>query len=499
MAQLNFISKLDDLVNPIAIKEMRQAVKGRFITWSLIIFLLVQLAIIGIVLMMRIDFNEDFNIGRDVFYAMLTVLLLTCLFFVPAFVALRFSAETSDSNVDLFFITTLQPIRIIWGKLSSSLVLTLLFFSASMPFMTLTYLLRGLDLPSVFFLLIIDFLVVAASIQFGIFLASFPGKVIARTVRFLGGLFILIVVFPFVLRMSFGILSGGVGSVTGFWGFWWLVSFIVIVTGLLFVLSATIITPASANRAFGVRLYLISLWLVTAAISIFFYLGAKDDNIFRIWALFMVILFSVNLFVAICERQKWGPRVARKIPKSRILRIPAFLLFSGAAGGIAFSVIMTLATFMVLFIFSERFRFFALMRGVPGRFRFWAVAELILFLPLYAFCYSVTALFIKNVFFRRSSRATLPAIIALFLLVGCCIVPVIVGFFVRTRPWFEISPKWFIGNPLVVLWEEDIWIECFWLSSMWSVCVIIFILPWFISQIRSFKAAVQRQIPETDK
>ncbi len=499
MDKLSFMSRLDDLMNPIAIKEMRQAVKGRFITWSLIIFLLVQLAIIGIVLMMRVDFNEDFNIGRNVFSAMLAVLLITCLFFVPAFAALRFSAERSDSNVDLFFITTLRPIRIIWGKLSAALVLTLLFFSASMPFMTLTYLLRGLDLPSVFILLALDFLVVAAGIQFGIFLASFPGKVIARTVRFLGGLFILIVVFQLTLMMSFGILSGGVGSVTGSWGFWWLVSFIVMVTGLLFVLSATIITPASANRAFVVRLYLLFLWLATGTLSILFYWRTKNDDILHTWALFIVIISSVNLFVAICERQQWGPRVARKIPKSRILRIPAFLLFSGAAGGIAFSVVMILATFVVLFCFSEGFRLSITAGAGSRRFYFWGPGRLVLFLSLYAFCYSVTALFIKNVFFRSSSRPALAAIIALFLLAGGCVIPVIIGFFVRTTPWFEISAKWFIGNPLVVLWEKDVWIDCFWLSGIWSICIFAVMLPWFISHVRSFKSAGQKQILGADK
>jgi hypothetical protein len=499
MDKLSFMSRLDDLINPITIKEMRQAVKGRFITWSLIIFLVVQLAIIGIVLMMRVDFSEDFNIGRNIFSAMLAVLLLTCLFFVPAFVALRFSAERSDSNVDLFFITTLRPIRIIWGKLSAALVLTLLFFSASMPFMTLTYLLRGLDLPSVFILLALDFLVVAAGIQFGIFLASFPGKVIARTVRFLGGLFILIVVFQLTLVMSFGILSQGVGGVIGTWGFWWLVSFIVMITGLLFVLSATIITPASANKAFVVRLYLLFLWFAAGVLSILFYWRKKDDNILHTWALFIVIISSVNLFVAICERQKWGPRVARKIPKSRILRIPAFLLFSGAAGGIAFSVIMTLVTFVVLFCFSGNFRMFVLMRGSSSGVYLEELIKLILFLSLYAFCYSVTALFIKNVFFRRSSRAALAAIIALFLLAGGCVIPVIIGFFVRTTPWFEISAKWFIGNPLIVLWDEDIWVDCLWLSSIWSICIFVVMLPWFISQVRSFKAAGQKQIQQENK
>jgi len=160
---------------------------------------------------------------------------------------------------------------------------------------------------------------------------------------------------------------------------------------------------------------------------------------------------------------------------------------------------MTLATFVVLFSFSEDFRLLITAGAVSGYFHHWAFKRLVLFLSLYAFCYSMTALFIKNVFFRRSSRAALAAIIALFLLAGGCVIPVIIGFFVRTTPWFEISAKWFIGNPLIVLWEEDIWVDCLWLSSIWSVCVFVFMLPWFISQGSSFKAAGQEQILGVDK
>ena len=43
--------------------------------------------------------------------------------------------------------------------------ITVLIFSACMPFMVFTYWLRGIDLPSIFVLLVFCFLVVAATVQ----------------------------------------------------------------------------------------------------------------------------------------------------------------------------------------------------------------------------------------------------------------------------------------------------------------------------------------------
>ena len=199
---------------------MRQAVKGKFIASVLMIFLVLQLMVIGGVLVLSNNLGSNFNIGRETFIALLGVLLGTCLLFLPAYAAIRLSSEKSDNNVDLFFITTLSPVQIIWGKLSSALVLTLLFFTACMPFLTLTYLLRGLDLPSVFILLAFDFLIVTATIQFGILLGCLPGKTLTRSIRFLIGLGAVSGVFSIALGASGNMLFFGVGSVLSSWTFW---------------------------------------------------------------------------------------------------------------------------------------------------------------------------------------------------------------------------------------------------------------------------------------
>src|SRR5205823_4778714 len=77
------------------------------------------------------------------------ILLFTCLLFIPAYTGIRLAAERSDINVDLLFISTLRPRAIVRGKFVAALVLAVLIFSACTPFMTFSYLLRGLDVPSV--------------------------------------------------------------------------------------------------------------------------------------------------------------------------------------------------------------------------------------------------------------------------------------------------------------------------------------------------------------
>lgn len=485
-----FARKFDNWINPIAIKEMRQAVKSRFIAWSLIIFLLIQLAIIGAFLMLSEDLGQDFNTGRNVFMGLLAALLGTCLFLLPAFTALRFSMERSEQNIDLFFITTLRPIQIIWGKTLAALVLLLLFFSASMPFMTLTYLLRGLDIPSAFILLGLDFLVVAGCIQLGILMASLPGKAIAQAARFLGGLFILFIVFSFTMQASFGILYFGVGSSVGTWKFWGpaltTTIYSVMGIGLMFVLSVTIITPRSANKALGVRIYLLFVWLVSTVVAGIWSFVMGNDLAIKTWMITMVLLFCVTMYIAICERQEWGPRIRRTIPVRKVFRIPAFFLYSGAAGGIALSITMIVATVLLAVLGEKAFSFgVSFSSDFDGRFM-----STIVF-ALYTCCYSLTALFIRNTFLARSSRTNVTAVIALLLLVTGSILPMVFGFLLRANPWNKLSSRWFLGNPFIVFWERDIWHKCLLFTSIWTVSVIALNLPWFIRQIRSFKPFMQ--------
>src|SRR6202042_3752613 len=94
------------------------------------------------------------------------------------------------------------------------------FFSACMPFMAFTNLLRGVDLPTVFLILAFLFLVVCAANMVAIFLACLP---LSRPFKFL---FILYQIFQSIwimvalVAMSFEMMRSGVGSLLAGREFW---------------------------------------------------------------------------------------------------------------------------------------------------------------------------------------------------------------------------------------------------------------------------------------
>ena len=215
------IDWLDDRLNPIVVKELRQAVKSRLVVSILMLFLGIQLFLLGIFLVKREaqgDLGADWNAGNEAFIIQQIILLWTIAIIIPAYAAVRLGAERSDQNVDLMFSSTLSPSSIIWGKFFATLLLGMLVFSTCAPFMTFTYLLRGIDIPTILLTLGMDLLVMLFNIMFALFLASLPGNRIMKFIySFIG--FILLVILTFVLsgasyaltdRMSL-VVSAGMG------------------------------------------------------------------------------------------------------------------------------------------------------------------------------------------------------------------------------------------------------------------------------------------------
>src|SRR5262249_15126898 len=153
--------------------------------------------------------------------------------------------------VDLLFISTLRPSGIIAGKLQASVVLILLIFSACAPFMTFTYLLRGIDIPSIVILLVLDFLVVLLGTQAAIFLGAVPANTALKLLLGLIGLGVLGLLFGTTLQYSILMLSSGLGSRLDTAAFWLVAGAVVItilaVIGLLFTWSVAIVSPPSSN------------------------------------------------------------------------------------------------------------------------------------------------------------------------------------------------------------------------------------------------------------
>src|SRR5262249_9107992 len=112
----SLFGKLDDWLNPIVVKELRQAVRSRVVVAALMLFLLLQLGLFGVYALTteasQQHESEVFSAGRQIFRVLQGILLGTCLL-VPAYAGLRLGAERSDTNVDLLFISTLRPRAIV--------------------------------------------------------------------------------------------------------------------------------------------------------------------------------------------------------------------------------------------------------------------------------------------------------------------------------------------------------------------------------------------------
>src|SRR5688572_32707088 len=102
MNLMAIIDRLDDKLNPIVVKELRQAVKSRMVVGILVLFLGLQLFLLGFFLLIREVRGEtstiDWSAGYDVFRIQQGILLVTIMILVPAYACIRLANERTDHN-----------------------------------------------------------------------------------------------------------------------------------------------------------------------------------------------------------------------------------------------------------------------------------------------------------------------------------------------------------------------------------------------------------------
>ena len=497
------LENVSNTLNPIVIKELRQAVKGRFLVAVLLIFLGIQLLTIGLFLT-NDSVSWSFDAGRNIFKTLASMLLVTCLILVPAYTGLRLAMERADGNVDLLFISTLRPRSIIWGKFFAALVFSALLYSVCMPFITLTYLLRGIDLPSIFVMLALNFLVIAVAIQCTILLGCLPANRVFKIILGLGWFLLITGYIPFHIAFTtvipgVNLLDRGIGSQIGSWRFLAISSGVLIAgvafIGLLARLATALISPLSANRALPVRTYVIVVWVVTGISAAVWTAVTGNGAPITVWAFVHIILQCIGLFIAVSERESLGQRVRQSIPRTRVLRPLAFLFFSGAGGGVMWSSLMIILTLLFAAVLSSVYT------------HAWSGNDLEDFmtcmaaLGMLSLSYAMVASLIRRRFLANRVAGGYTWLISLVLM-GCAttILPLIL--FLLSGTW---DKGWLIGSPIGPIvfsanGDSDLLTESAQLAAVFAVFVSAFNLPWFIKQIINFHPSKQNTAsnPPTD-
>jgi hypothetical protein len=516
MSVSGVIDRLDDWINPIVIKELRQAVKSRLVTAVLLLFLGVQMLIVALTLgWQALDTTStrdpmDWNTGNQIFLVLQAILLGTCMVLIPAYASVRMSGERSDTNVDLLFISTLRPTSIVAGKFFSALVLAMLVYSCCAPFMTFTYLLRGIDMPSILFVLGVDLLAVLLSTQIGLFLASIPAPRAFKVFIFFIAFIMLCYIYAALVALTSELVHEGVASMpdSRFWAVMGVSTLAVLFsTGLLFCWSVALISPPSANRAPLGRIFLVVMWLILgvscAVLSLDSWRTGGHHGPMMVWTACSVLLFCIQFTISINERDSWGPRVARTIPRWRILRPLAFLFYSGSAGGVLLSVLCVTLTLFASWGWRTLYPTFTAADDSDELRRIFAA------LALYFFCYGMSAVLIRSYLLADKIHSLFTWVVGLLLVGLGSSLPWIAAFCIYFDDFGRHDVElhwWALTNPFAAIYEMtevssshglfevgDFTTVCFLFLGGWALLLSLLSLHWGVQQILRFHPPASRR------
>lgn len=140
------LSRWSDRLNPILVREVQQAVKGRM--FSLAVLLALALTVI-VAVVVTSEFQPDGRAGREAFQYGLAILVPLVLFIVPMQAYHSMRLELRSGIVEQLLLTRLSPRRILLGKLQAAMVQFLLYLAVVAPLLATSYLLRGVDVPTI--------------------------------------------------------------------------------------------------------------------------------------------------------------------------------------------------------------------------------------------------------------------------------------------------------------------------------------------------------------
>jgi hypothetical protein len=498
-------AKIDDWLNPIVVRELRQAVQSRLIATIVVIYLGLQVLLLTIVLVdqsarggvgSRAGSGIDLHGGVELFQQFQALLLGTCLLCIPAYAGIRLAGERSDQNVDLLYISTLKSRAIIGGKFLASVVLVLLIYSTCAPFMTFTYLLRGIDIPTIVVVLFIDFVVIVFGVQLAILLGTFPVPVVLKFILSLAVFGILVRMFFWTLLVTNHLIEGGFPYPAASWeflsGLGAVTLAILSLVGLWFAWSVALVSPPSANRSMPVRLYMFVSWLLTGVLAAYWSEKLHEPEFLYMWFVYHCIVLALHLFTVVNERERWAPRVARTIPKSWLLRVPCFLFYTGSAGGLLFGLLLGGLSFLAVLVWEGAF---------PGSLRAdeTRLLEAMAVLLMYIFCYGITAITVRRLFMQGQVKVGQTWIVSLCLVGLGSTLPWIVSCIIYfdsnsyRHDWF---PWWYLGNPFASMME----VGSFWgagnmdyleislyFLGVWAALITLGNVGWFFRQFRAFR------------
>lgn len=345
------LAKLSDRLNPILIKEARQALKSRQFTVTFILVLaacwcwsIIGIAWIG----PGIYWSSE---GPSMFYGYFLILAFPLLVIVPYGAFQSLAAEREDRTFELLSITTLRPRQIVAGKLAGATLQMVVYLSAISPCLAFTYLLRGLDIITIGSILLYLIMGSLGLSMLGLLLATATTEKYQQVVLSVGSVLGLVYSFFGACVIAGEMLSWNSGfNGEEFWIFHAiLLTAYLSYFALCFLAAAAMLSFVGSNCSTALRVVMvIQQALFMGWMTAGWMFDNFDGDALCIAAVFSGLHWYVMGVFMTGEPGQLSPRVMRDLPQSFLGR--AFLTWfnPGPATGYAFAVSSYLGTILLL-------------------------------------------------------------------------------------------------------------------------------------------------------
>lgn len=203
-----WLEKQSDRLNPVLVKETRQAMKSRHFLLAFLLMLLLSWGFLAFVFMAYGEQLQWNNAGPAIF-RFLYFFLNFCLFmFVPYSVFANMRSEFDRGTHEMLVITTLSPHRIVHGKIFSGMVQMGTYIFSISPFLCMAFLLGGISIVAVIFYLfisiVLSLIICLAGLMMGSLSKMSMWSVVNLLVLFGGGLLVLTILTSVTTQAGLG-------------------------------------------------------------------------------------------------------------------------------------------------------------------------------------------------------------------------------------------------------------------------------------------------------
>ncbi|MCL2118499.1 MAG: hypothetical protein FWH27_08750 [Planctomycetaceae bacterium] len=495
--------------NPVLVRELKQFVRNRLLLYFMMCYLLL-LSLVSIVAMTEptllrgwefltfdmVSFHGSTGNG------LMKLVLLSYYAFTSAFLVLFGAVKMGFERLknDLGYYTTLPAWRVISGKFLLGAVVSFLFFSIALPFLTIAYMMRGVGIDLLVYSAIYFYLYTL--IQYSITLALFSGAKTLRRVYIFALTLLLVQGIAYYIGFGAGseFLAGNFSRPQDAWpGFCIEAMFIV----MPLPLAVCQVSPESANRMLPIRLgktlmaVLLVLSVFVQFLNVMWSWGYDAlQNIFYGLGFFTYFFIPYAILIGICEREQYTIRQRLRIPKSFVGRLLVFPFGTGVFNAIAWftGYLLFLAGFY-LFLDWAGGTIFKL--GAIDQDFVEHVLRICVPFSILLFDYAVTAFLLwKIVLHRFISREWLA-----FSILGLSFGFYLTVIFMKRFSFYSYGTMFEACFFLPIILEPygrgELLTYQTLLAVIWGIVLLIILTPFWVSAFRRFTRYEGTQLPPT--